>query len=262
MMTLRKLSMSLLAVGMLFASSTFAQQAGDNMISLGVNYITPKINNSNPSVVGSDNLGGAIVSGVQSGLNGTTASVNNAFVGTISYARMLTDNWAGELQLGLPPTMNLNLNTPNATNSQAPTLTSAPTHNNAASAKFFAPVVMAKYYFGVPKDALRPYLGVGATHVSFHNVQINRGDQVVSDIAGQGARLNSAWAPVFNAGALYNLDQSWFIQGGMAYVPIKTTLTMNGTTVVAGGAYSASTTTTTSINFNTLEYVFKLGYKF
>lgn len=125
-----------------------------------------------------------------------------------------------------------------------------------ASAKALTPAVVAKYFFNKPGDKVRPYLGLGVSHVSFRNVSANLDDAEVKAFAGNGASLSSSWAPVYNAGMIYNLDDKWSINGSMSYIPIKTTVTFSGSGAGAG------VTTTGDLKINTTLYVVRLGYHF
>jgi outer membrane protein len=58
--------------------------------------------------------------------------------------------------------------------------------------------------------------------------------------------------PVYNAGAIYNIDDKWSINGSVSYLPIKTTATFVGSGAV----------TTGDAKLNTTDYVIRLGYRF
>jgi outer membrane protein len=160
---------------------------------------------------------------------------------------MYSDNLGAELTLGVPPKLTLDIATPNGT---------LKTHPAGASAKALTPAVVAKYFFNTPADKVRPYLGLGASYVSFRSVQANTADPEVNAFAGNGASLSSSWAPVYNAGMVYNIDEKWSINGSVSYIPIKTTVTFNGKGAGAG------VTTTGDLKLNTTDYVIRVGYRF
>jgi outer membrane protein len=101
-------------------------------------------------------------------------------------------------------------------------------------------------------DKVRPYLGLGITHASFRNVEINRSDPLVVLLAGTSASLRSSWAPVYNAGLIYNFTERLSINASVSYIPLKTTATFVG----------SGTTTTARLKLNPIDYVVRLGYKF
>jgi outer membrane protein len=99
---------------------------------------------------------------------------------------------------------------------------------------------------------VRPYLGLGVTHVSFRNVKANTSDPLVARLAGTSASLSSSWAPVYNAGLIYNINERFSVNASVSYIPIKTTATFVG----------SGTTTTGRLKLNPLDYVVRIGYKF
>ena len=111
--------------------------------------------------------------------------------------------------------------------------------------------------FNSPGDTWRPYLGLGFTYASFSDVTANTSDATVNRLAGTSASLSSSFAPVFNAGAIYNIDAKWSINGSISYVPLKTDATFVGPGLGAGAV-----TTTGTLTINPIEYVVRLGYKF
>jgi outer membrane protein len=158
---------------------------------------------------------------------------------------MWTDNIATELTLGIPPTMTVDLTTPNGTSVN---------HNGAATAKALTPSLVAKYLFNSPGETWRPYLGLGVTYASFTNVEVNKSDYMVNVLAGTSASLSSSWAPVFNVGTIFNIDDKWSINASISYVPLKTDATFVNLT--------GNQTTTGTLTINPVEYVIRLGYKF
>ena len=110
---------------------------------------------------------------------------------------------------------------------------------------------MAKYFFGTAQDKWRPYVGLGASRVSFKNITISS-DAAVQALAANSAQLSSSWTPIYNAGMVYNIDDKWSINGSVSYLPIKTSATFVG----------AVGTTTGDVKLNTTDYVLRLGYRF
>ncbi len=215
------------------ASSAFAQKAGDNIYSIGLASINPdvslgKITSTSPTFQGA--------------LTNATANVGSKTAVSLSWLRMFDDNLGAEFTIGVPAEFSQDLTTP-ATSS---------THLAAAKMKIWTPAAVGKYFFGTTNDKWRPYVGFGVSRVSFHNVEINRNDTTVLAMAGTSAAFSSSWVPVYNAGAIYNIDDKWSINGSVSYLPIKTTATFVGSGAV----------TTGDAKLNTTDYVIRLGYRF
>jgi len=132
---------------------------------------------------------------------------------------------------------------------------------NAATAKVLTPTAVAKYFFNTPADTWRPYLGLGVTHASFSSVSPNTSNIVVNALAGNGASMSSSWAPVYNAGVIYNIDSKWSINGSVSYIPLTSKVSFAGANQAGVGA-SAGATTTGDLKLNVTDYVIRLGYKF
>jgi outer membrane protein len=233
---------SLVCALLIAASGAFAQKAGDNIVSVGLasDHVDLDVGKLSSS-------GSAAAPVLQGRLVDASATADSVMTLSASWLHMYSDNIGAELTLGIPPKLKLDLATPNGVGK---------THPGGASAKALTPAVVAKYFFNKPGDKVRPYLGLGVSHVSFRNVSANLDDAEVKAFAGNGASLSSSWAPVYNAGMIYNLDDKWSINGSMSYIPIKTTVTFSGSGAGAG------VTTTGDLKINTTLYVVRLGYHF
>jgi len=242
----RKSAIAAIALTTLGVSSqAFAQKAGDIVGYLGVALIKP---NASLSPLTTTSSSPAVTAGVTSQLNGATASIDSSTTVTLGALYMWTDNIATELTLGIPPKMTVDVGTP------SPTAT-APTHPAAATTKVLNPSLVAKYLFNQPKDTIRPYVGLGVTYTSFSDVTPNLSDATVKTLAGTSASLSSAWAPIFNVGAIYNIDEKWSINGSISYVPLKTDVNFVGNAGVP-------ITTTGTLTLNPWDFVIRVGYKF
>lgn len=243
-------------IGMFFcvASSAFAEQAGDTVLSVGVAHLSPDASLGQTNTTGSSTpipaLGGVSApTYFNAALSGTTADIDSKDTISTSLLHMFTDNIAAEFTLGVPPKMNFNLYSPNG---------SAPkSHPGAATAKVWTPALVAKYLFLDKSSDYRPYLGLGVTYVSFKNITTNQNDPTVAALAGTSASLSSVWEPVYNAGMIYNINDKWSLNGSISYIPIKTDMTLVGPGVGAGAV-----TTTGTLKINMVDYVLRLGYKF
>jgi outer membrane protein len=236
--------LAVFGVMILLASNlTFAQKAGDTIVNIGLAYIAPTPSVSTPIASGT-----VAASTFNNALRGTEASIDNVTTLSFSIMRMFTDNVAGEVSLGIPPELSVTLNLPNGT-------IPPKFKPNAAKATAYTPALVAKYLFNEPSSQIRPYIGLGVTHASFKNIKISD-DATVQLLAGTSASMSSSWAPVYNFGFIYNIDQKWSINTSVSYIPLKSEITMLG----SGGG--AGLTTKSTLTINPTDYIVRIGYKF
>jgi outer membrane protein len=246
MTLVRKSIIAIAAISALgIASQSYAQKAGDVIVSLGGALIAP---NASLSPLTTTAAVPAVATGVTASLSGATASIDKTSTVTLSALYMWTDNVATELTIGVPPKMTVDVTTPNA---------SSVNHSGAATANVMNPSLVAKYMFNAPNDTIRPYIGLGVTYTSFTNVTPNTSDALVNILASSSASLSSKWAPVFNVGAIYNIDEKWSINGSISYVPLTTDVTF-----VGSYPPGVPITTTGSLQLNPWDFVLRVGYKF
>lgn len=232
------------AVTVLVSTGAFAQKAGDNIVSLGLASINP---DANLGTVTSTSASAASAAAFTAQLKGASASVGSQTAVSFGWLHMYNDNIGAELGLGIPAEFTQDLNTPNGT---------VKTHPGAAKLKILTPAVIAKYFYGGPNDQWRPYVGLGVTHVTFNDVKINAADATVKALASTSASFKSAWAPIYSAGVVYNIDEKWSVVGSIAYLPIKTTATF------VGPGSGVQVTSTGDVKLNTTDYVVRVGYRF
>lgn len=242
MKTISKVSLACALV--VAASGAFAQKAGDNIVSLGLASINP---DAKLGTVTSTSTSAASAAAFTASLKDATAHVGSQTTVSFSWLHMYSDNIGAELGLGIPAEFTQDLNTPNGT---------VKTHPGAAKLKILTPAVLAKYFFGTSNDQWRPYLGLGLTHVTFNDVKTNAADATVQALAATSASFKSAWAPVYSAGVVYNIDDKWSVVGSVAYLPIKTTATF------VGPGLGVPVTSTGDVKLNTTDYVVRVGYRF
>jgi len=275
---MKTIKLSLLIVALLAVAGAQAQKAGDTIVSLGWARINPNASLSPTNSTGSSTTIGSLAAPYQAGLlsalnasahgyvsttadtnasifngklSGATADIDNTNTVTFSILRMITDDIGAELTLGAPPKINLNLTTPNGTTAAVP---------NAATARALTPAILGKYFFGKSNSEFRPYLGLGVTHATFSNVSPNLSNSTVSALASVSASLSSSWAPVYNAGVIYNFDEKWSLNASVSYIPLKTNAVFVGPG--ASAALLGNVTTTTTLKINPTDYIIRLGYKF
>ncbi|MEY5099785.1 MAG: hypothetical protein RJA36_2504 [Pseudomonadota bacterium] len=228
---MRKFLQSPFLVAALLATTTAsAQQAGDNVLSIGLASINPNANLGPLTNTG----------GLTALLSGATAHVSSETTVSFGWLHMFTDQLGVEATIGLPPRVNQGLNAAGAN------------HPDAARFDVWTPTVVGKYFFGTPQDAWRPYLGLGVSHASFHDIRTNPNDPTIRTLSGTSAKLSSSFTPLYNAGLVYRIDDRWSLNGSVSYLPIRTDATFAG----AGG------TTTGRAKLDTIDYVIRLGYRF
>ena len=239
------LNLSIVAAATLFVTTgAMAQKAGDNIISLGLASINP---DAQLGTVTSTSASAPSAAAFTAQLKDASAHVGSQSTVSFSWLHMYSDNIGAELALGIPAKFTQDLNTPNGT---------AKTHDGAAKLKILTPAVLAKYFFGAPRDQWRPYLGLGVTHVTFSGVTTNAADATVQALAATSASFKSAWTPIYNAGVVYNIDEKWSVVGSVAYLPIKTTATF------VGPGMGIPVTSIGDVKLNTTDYVVRVGYRF
>jgi outer membrane protein len=246
MTSIRKIALTCAAL--VAASGAFAQKAGDNIVGLGLAYISPRadLGTMTSSSPGDSNVTGTTFTGA---LNGASANVGPQTTVSLGLLHMYTDNIGGEFTIGIPAQFTQDLSSGGVN------------HSGAATMKIWTPTAVAKYFFATPQDKWRPYAGFGVSRVSFHNVTtLNDGVAgTLHMLAGTSADLSASWAPVYNLGAIYNIDDKWSINGSVSYIPAKTTATFVG----QGDPRAATTVTTTGdVKMNTTDFVVRVGYRF
>lgn len=211
----------LVAATALLASSAYAQKAGDWVIGAGALRYAPQ-DKSQPL---------AFVEPMQRVVPGSGADLQSATTLGLNVHYFLTDNWAIEGVLGVPPKLKLN---------GAGSLEAV---GELGKARLYAPSLLGKYFFGNADDRLRISLGLGVTYSQFRSVKLSNGLQGTLNSAiglppgasRTTAKIDSQWAPVLNVGANYAIDKNWGVTFSVSYVPMKTdavlTTTVNGSKV-------------------------------
>ncbi|MEG0921258.1 MAG: OmpW family outer membrane protein [Comamonas sp.] len=211
----------MVAATALLASSAYAQKAGDWVLGAGALHYAPQ-DKSKPL---------SFVEPVQRVVEGSGASLNSTTTLGLNAHYFLTDNWAIEGVLGVPPRLRLD---------GAGTLKPV---GELGTAKLYAPSLLGKYFFGNADDKFRVSLGLGVTYSQFRNVRLTSGLQetlghklnIPPGASKTTAKIDSQWAPVFNVGANYAIDKNWGLTFSVSYIPMKTdaklTTTVNGNKV-------------------------------
>jgi outer membrane protein len=248
------LKFAAVALAAAFSSAAFAQSANENIVSVGWYHIAPQ-DSSTPL---------AITSPVSLTLAGTGASVENSDTVGFSWTHFITDNWAGSLDLGIPPTYKLD---------GAGSLSSV---GQIGQAKQWAPTLLGKYFFNDPNAQFRPFLGLGFSHVSYKDVSLTSGFQEAiqgefgpqfaaalpgATVGTTTAKLNSSWAPVVNIGGSYAITKEWYASFSVSYLHLKTTADLS-TPILDGGATVATIASSTTIKIDPIVTYLAIGYRF
>ena len=240
---------ALACAALIAASGAFAQKAGDDIVSLGLASVNPTVSLDKMTSVGPGSTG-AYFTGK---LVDASASVSSQTTISMSLLHMFSNDVGAEFTIGIPTEFTQDMYMPNGSAPQS--------HPAAAKMKIWTPTAVAKYFFGTTNDQWRPYVGFGVSRVSFHNVSANSADNTVVALAGYSADFSSSWAPVYNAGVIYNVNDKWSINGSVSYIPIKTSATFVGPAAPSSGL-NGPVTTTGDAKLNTMDYVIRVGYRF
>jgi outer membrane protein len=236
------------AIAAALSSTAFAQSAGDNVVNVGWYHIAPN-DSSTPLTITSP-------APVATTLAGSGASVEKADTVGFSLTHFFTNNWAGSLDLGIPPTYKIK---------GTGTLAAV---GEIGEAKQWAPTVLGKYFFCDSTAAFRPFLGLGASRVSYKDIKLNSTFQGAVDGTllqmSQGAvvggsttaALDSSWAPVYNVGASYAINKDWYASFSVSYLGLKTSATLTTASNIG------PITSTTSIKIDPIVTFAAIGYRF
>ena len=140
-----------LAATALLASSAYAQKAGDWVIGGGALNYSPQ-DKSKPLT---------FTEPFERQIPGSGADLKSATTLGLNVHYFLTDNWAVEGVLGIPPRLKLN---------GAGTLEPS---GELGNARLYAPSLLGKYFFGNADDKFRVSLGLGVTYSQFRSVRLS-----------------------------------------------------------------------------------------
>lgn len=236
--------LALAAVTALGSGSAMAQKAGDWQLGAGWLHLAPQ-DSSKPLT---------LTSPVHSVQAGSGAGVSNSDTLGLSATYFLDSHWAVEGVVGIPPKFKL---------SGQGTLARV---GELGDARQWSPTLLAKYYFNDGEAKFRPYVGLGATYVWYSNVHLSSGLQ--GALGSQlhqppgatvtTAKLDSAFAPVFNVGVAYQIDPRWGLMFSVSYIPLKTKAKLT-TTSISGLPVATSEA---SLKLNPIVPYLAVTYKF
>ncbi|MGN6665893.1 MAG: OmpW/AlkL family protein [Trinickia sp.] len=225
------------------STSTYAQHAGDNVVSLGWFHIAPQYT-SDPltthvapvSINGPLGLPSAFTSA------GTGLAVSNANTLGLTFSHFLTDHLALTAMGGVPPEFQISgygvIQPPGPAGALGQENLNEPSNNPLVGrVRQWTAGAMLQYFFGKAQSKFRPFVGVGVTYSWFNSFRLNPyfsqslNENLGSILAaGAGkpgptsisAKSSSSWTPIFNIGASYALSEHWQLNASVSYMPLKT----------------------------------------
>jgi len=224
-------------------TAAHAQSAGSFYVTTGWFHFAPQ---SSSDPLKETNVGGSPVNVT---LPNTGATLDNADTLGFTGGYFVTDHIATEFVIGVPPKFNLD---------GAGTFSS---YNTLGTAKQWSPTLLFKYFFNAPDARFRPFLGIGVSRIWFTDEQITNGAFEQQVLHGPTTvSTDSSWAPVFNAGFNFNIDQHWFAGLSLSYLPLSTTAKLNTTATTPVGPLTVQSQT--KIRLNPIVSYISIGYRF
>lgn len=225
------------------SGSALAQKAGDWQVGAGWLHFSPQ-DSSKPLT---------FTSPVAAVVPGSGADAGNSDTLGLSATYFIDSHWGVEGVIGIPPKFKLY-----GTGTLAPI-------GELGEARQWSPTILAKYYFNDGEARLRPFVGLGATYVWYSDVNLTPGLQgalanrlgIPAAASSTTAKLDSAFAPVFNVGAAYQFDPHWGMLFSVSYIRLSTTAKL---TTTARGVPVA--TSESSLKLNPIVPYLALTYKF
>ncbi len=206
------------------ASCALAQKAGTVSIELGMTKLAPRVT--------SGDLSAPAFPSTKADVSGDTG-----LTGAANY--MLTDNIALNVPLGLGFKHDIS------------GASRAAGFGKIAEVRVLPMTVLGQYRFGNANASLRPYLGAGLTYAKFYKETGSAGLTALTNPGGTPTTLSvgSKLAPAFQVGAVFNINDKWFVNAHY----IKTILKVK-TTFSTGQAQE--------LKLNPNAFSAAVGYKF
>lgn len=204
--------------------TALAQKAGGFSASIGVTQISPSVN--------SGNLSAPSLTGTQVGIGN-----NSQLSAAITY--MVTDNIAVQVPISFGFKHDVT-----GTGAIAGV-------GKLADTKALPITVLGQYRFMEANAAFRPYVGAGLTYAKFYNTN---GTGVLTALTnpggpGTGISFDSKLAPTIQLGAVFNVNEKWYLEAAYS----KTFLKTRG---------NLTTGQTIDVKLDPSAFSFQVGYKF
>jgi outer membrane protein len=187
-----------LAAAMGAASGASAQAAGEWVAKVGLNKITPKVKSGDVTAPA---------------LPQSRADIGADTQPVFTIARMLTDNIAVELDLGLPYKHKIY---------GAGSLEGT---GQLASSEVLPPTVFLQYHLFEPSAKFRPYAGLGVTYAYFRS---ETGSGQLTALLNPGGppssfSMKNKWAASAQLGVSMAINEKWFADVNVVKSKLKTT---------------------------------------
>ncbi len=216
---------TLLALATLtFCGSALAQKAGSFSASIGATHIAPSVDSGNLSAPSLPNTK-------------VDVNSNSQITGAINY--MVTDNVAVHLPLGFG--FKHEVSGDGAIKGVG----------KLVETKALPITLIGQYRFMEAEAMFRPYLGAGLSYVRFYKETGTATLTAITNPGGPatGAKFQSKLAPTLQLGAIYNINDRWYLDASYSKTFLKTRATL-------------TTGQTIDVRLNPSAYSLQVGYKF
>ena len=240
--TIRSAGLAVCICSSALAGNANAQTAGSFTVATGWLHVAPQ-SSATPLTV--ESVGGMTVNQQVPG-SGAHATATDTMGITTEY--YVTDHIGVATLIGLPLTVNLVGDG------------SLAKYGTLGSTRPMPPAIVLRYHLLGAQSKFRPFVGLGVNYTWFTQIRTTN-SQFITDNLGPGgtahATLSSSWNPVFELGAYYAITNHWSVGASVGYVPVKTHLTLDGTT--ANGTQIVSRST---IRINPVNVFLNVAYTF
>ena len=170
----------------LMGSPAWAVEKGDLLVRFGIGHISPNDDSSDFS-----------------GAPGVGVSVDSDTSLTLNATYMLTDNIGLDILAAWPFEHDLSAN--------------GALSGGVGSVKHLPPTIGLQYQF-LPKNNIRPYVGVGVNYTHFWDEDLNStGKAVLGSLD-----LDDSWGIAGQVGVDIDINEKWFVNADLRYIDIDT----------------------------------------
>jgi outer membrane protein len=215
---------SIAAALLLAAGCASAQKAGTLSLEVGVTKLAPQVTSGDLSAPAFPNTKADV-------------SSDTGLTGAANY--MVTDNIALNVPLGLGFKHDIT------------GASRAAGFGKIAEVRVLPVTVLGQYRFGDANSKFRPYLGAGLTYAKFYKETGSAGLTALTNPGGTPTTLSvgSKIAPAFQVGAVFNINDKWFVNAHYVKTILKVKTTF-------------STGQTQELKLNPNAFSAAVGYKF
>jgi outer membrane protein len=123
-----------------------------------------------------------------------------------------------------------------------------------------SPALLLKYSFGESTDFVQPFLAAGANYTTYRKSRVSNDAFRISTygpFSTTQASATSSFSPVVEAGADFRINERWFVNGSIAYTPIRTTLSVQAQNTPQGNVK-----TSVDVKLNSVAVGVNIGYRY